>query len=468
MAAEDAGVDSDRIFLNHAGTSSPKAPGVAEAVARTLTLPHPAAAAECAAHARTVAAMFGARSTLEPREPAVGSVEWAKPRLLVTTGCTQAISAAVWAQAWAAGDVALMTAMEHEGVAAPLRAVELRCGVELVRVTPRDGGRHIDAILDELRARRAGGAHVRLIAVTAAASVTGDVLLTSAEVRRLAAAAHEGGTRVLLDAAQLVGNAPAPDVAELDVDYFAFGGHKGLRGPCGVGGLILRAPPLPECSAPGGDTEPIETPVATFETFGDDLRFPSMGAPKCDPSAIARDGTTEPSFCDVGSVNVAGLAGLAAAVATQLRAFPNGDFNSVGRALAARVAREMRAMRDEEAARGGPTLTIYGVHGSEDAEGGAGREEPPEPVTLSFISFNIAGFTAAECGTFLTERCGVVVNGSLQCAPEAHAALGTRHSFNGTARISFGPTNTDADATRCIEAVRALLRHSAGKSATAT
>lgn len=74
-----------------------------------------------------------------------------------------------------------------------------------------------------------------LVCVTGASNVTGELW----PVRELAAAAHAHGARIVLDAAQLAPHHPV-DIAELDVDWVAFSGHK-LYAPFGSGVLAGRA-----------------------------------------------------------------------------------------------------------------------------------------------------------------------------------------------------------------------------------
>lgn len=63
-------------------------------------------------------------------------------------------------------------------------------------------------------------------------------------MKELAAAAHAHGARIVLDAAQLAPHHPV-DIAELDVDWVAFSGHK-LYAPFGSGVLAGRADWLQE------------------------------------------------------------------------------------------------------------------------------------------------------------------------------------------------------------------------------
>ncbi|HIB01498.1 MAG TPA: aminotransferase class V-fold PLP-dependent enzyme, partial [Phycisphaerales bacterium] len=48
-----------------------------------------------------------------------------------------------------------------------------------------------------------------------------------------------GDIPFLVDAAQTMGHFPI-DVQEMNIDLLAFPGHKGLLGPLGIGGLILK------------------------------------------------------------------------------------------------------------------------------------------------------------------------------------------------------------------------------------
>ena len=265
-------------------------------------------------------------------------------------------------------------------------------------------------------------------------------------------AAHVEGVRVLVDAAHVVGNVPRHDVASLDVDYYCFGGQKGLRGPAGMGGSIMRAHGLSSCA-----TAPPPS-VAPVISLGDVPTKDSwlQEAPVCTPGTRREGGAVELGWCEVRSANVAGLAGLAAAVRAQLGDHLDGDFNAHGQALAQHVAHALRELRDGE--EGGAALVIYGAAGAYHV----GLYGPPECANtdasmLSLISFNIQGLRAQQVGSTLAAEHGIIINGGLQCAPEAHEMLGTHQTFSGTARVSFGPQNTATDADLFINAVRALL-----------
>lgn len=98
----------------------------------------------------------------------------------------------------------------------------------MIPVTP-DGRLDLDGIEERI------GPRTRLVAVAHCSNVTGAVT----DLARIAAAARASGARVLVDGAQRAPHGPF-DVAALDVDFYAFSGHKTF-GPNGVGVLWGRA-----------------------------------------------------------------------------------------------------------------------------------------------------------------------------------------------------------------------------------
>ena len=137
------------------------------------------------------------------------------------------------AKSWGAthlrrGDVVLATEMEHHANIVPWLQLRESHGVD-VRFIPVGDDFRLDLTnLDELLDG------TKLLAVTSMSNVLG----TQNPLKELAARAHRAGALVVVDGAQGVIHGPT-DVADLDVDFFAFSGHK-MLGPTGIGVLWTR------------------------------------------------------------------------------------------------------------------------------------------------------------------------------------------------------------------------------------
>ena len=73
--------------------------------------------------------------------------------------------------------------------------------------------------------------HTRLVAITHVSNVLG----TINPIKEIVEIAHSAGVKVLVDGAQAVAHLPV-DVQSLDVDFYAFSGHK-IYAPTGIGVL---------------------------------------------------------------------------------------------------------------------------------------------------------------------------------------------------------------------------------------
>lgn len=323
------------IYLNAAGTSWPKPGPVLEAVDVALRADPWVASEDLDRHHAELAERFSVP----------------KSSLLLTPGCTAALHLAVADLPWRPGDAAVIGPFEHLALERPIRALAAR-GVEVVVAPPGPGAEPVDLHFVQARLR-AGG--VRLLAFSHAANVTGASMPIDA-LRRLA---QVYGATMLVDAAQTVGWL-FPNLAALG-DLVAFGSHKGLQGPWGLGALY-------------------RGPNVAFET------------PRADGPL---DG---PSWCDAGSLDRAALAGVVAG-ARWLSDRP-------GRLRGARSA--IQELQD--GLQNKPGLRILGPQGVDE-------RMPTLAFTLSEVAPNAA---AAR----LRAR-GIVVSAGVQCAPLAHRHLGT-------------------------------------------
>ena len=203
--------------------------------------------------------------------------------VVFTRGTTEAIN--LVAQSWGgkfvrAGDVILLTEMEHHSNLVPWQLLAQRTGARL-RFVPvgEDGTLALDQ-LDTLLTPE-----VKLFAFTHISNSLG----TINPVAELCAAARAVGAATLVDAAQSAGHLPI-DVQALGCDFLAFSGHK-MCGPTGIGALYARAELLAAMPPWQGGGEMIVSVSLETSTF--------------------QDG---PHRFEAGTPNIAGAVGLGAAV----------------------------------------------------------------------------------------------------------------------------------------------------------
>lgn len=126
-----------------------------------------------------------------------------------------------------AGQAVVISEMEHHSNIVPWQLLRDSHGVELRVVRVTDAGEldmaHLEALL--------GDGRVRLVSVTHMSNVLG----TYTPAERIVQLAHAHGAKVMLDGSQAIVHRKI-DVQALDVDFYAWTGHK-LYGPTGIGVL---------------------------------------------------------------------------------------------------------------------------------------------------------------------------------------------------------------------------------------
>ncbi len=152
--------------------------------------------------------------------------------IVFTRGTTEAIN--LVARSWGethvgAGDVILLTEMEHHSNLVPWQLLARRRGAELrfVPVTPEGelDLTNIDALLD---------GPVKIFSFTHISNTLG----TINPVAELCARARKAGVITLVDGAQSAGHRMV-NVREIGCDFFTLSGHK-MCGPTGIGALYGR------------------------------------------------------------------------------------------------------------------------------------------------------------------------------------------------------------------------------------
>ncbi|MFD3520298.1 aminotransferase class V-fold PLP-dependent enzyme [Streptomyces sp. NPDC058653] len=269
-----------------------------------------------------------------------------------------------------------------------------------------------------------------LVCVTGASNVTGELW----PVRELAAAAHAHGARVVLDAAQLAPHHPV-DIAELDVDWVAFSGHK-LYAPFGSGVLAGRADWLREAEpylAGGGASRK----VARRTDGGVDVEW---------HTGAARH--------EAGSPNVIGVY----AIASACEALTEAGFDRLVEREQELVARVREGLAEVPEVR---VLSLFG-------------DAAPRVGVISFV---VEGWNSSHFAAALSAEYGIGVRDGLFCAhPLVRTLLGGdpgdpgecgapdagpgERSLNAI-RVSFGAGTPDEHVARFTGAVKELVRDGA-------
>ncbi|MCY4008233.1 MAG: cysteine desulfurase [Anaerolineaceae bacterium] len=150
--------------------------------------------------------------------------------IIFTRNTTESIN--LVAQSWGRsqlkpGDVVISTVLEHHSNIVPWQILAEDIGFTLRFLPVREQGQldlaEYERILREERVRLVTVAHVS------------NVLGTVNPIAAMAEKAHDSGALILVDGAQSVPHMPV-DVRALNVDFYAFSGHK-MLGPTGVGVL---------------------------------------------------------------------------------------------------------------------------------------------------------------------------------------------------------------------------------------
>ncbi|HSY07588.1 MAG TPA: cysteine desulfurase [Steroidobacteraceae bacterium] len=286
------------------------------------------------------------------------------------------------------GDEILISALEHHANIVPWQLVCEQTGCTL-KVAPidRKGEVIFDAFVELLSAR------TRIVAIAHVSNALGTVL----PVKRMIAAAHEHGARVLVDGAQAVPHARV-DVRALDADFYAFSSHK-LYGPTGIGILYAREALLESMPPWQGGGDMIRSVTFAKSTYND-----------------------LPWKFEAGTPHISGAVGLAAAI----------DYvEALGLdAIAAHEQRLLQLATAELAAIRGVQIIGTAAHKS------------------AIISFTMAGVHPHDIGTILDHE-GIAIRTGHHCAMPVMDFFGVP----ATARASFGCYSTAEDVARLVAAV---------------
>jgi cysteine desulfurase/selenocysteine lyase len=312
--------------------------------------------------------------------------------IVFVRGTTEAINLVAQAYGrprFGRGDEIVITALEHHANIVPWQLLCEQTGCTL-KVAPID--RRGELLFGEFTALLSP--RTRLVSLAHVSNALGTVL----PVKRMIAAAHEHGARVLVDGAQAVPHSHV-DVRALDADFYAFSGHK-MYAPTGIGVLYAR--------------EELLSSMPPWQGGGDMIR--SVTFEKSTYNEL-------PWKFEAGTPNIAGAIGLGAAI----------DYiESVG--LDAIGAHEQRllelATADLTAIRG---VQLIGTAAHKAA----------------VLSFTMTGVHPHDIGTILDHE-GIAIRTGHHCAMPVMDFF----EVPATARASFGCYSTPEDVKRLGAAVR--------------
>ncbi len=148
-------------------------------------------------------------------------------QIIFTRNTTESINLVAYSWGGAnihAGDLIILTIMEHHSNLIPWQLLAERTGARLEFIPVTDDGLLRLDVYEQLLQQQP-----KLVAFTHMSNVLG----TINPAKQMIEQAHAAGATVLVDAAQSVPHLPV-DVQELDADFLCFSGHK-MLGPTGIG-----------------------------------------------------------------------------------------------------------------------------------------------------------------------------------------------------------------------------------------
>ena len=393
-----------QIYLDNASTTFPKPPEVAEAVYEYMTgvgsnIGRGGYASAYAAEE----AVFNMRQLLCD----FFGGEDAK-NVVFTKNVTEALNVIIRGLL-EKGEHVLVSAMEHNAVMRPLQLLgkELEAGEEapadaisFSRIPcDSEGNLELEALPRLVQQR------TKAVIMTHASNVCGTLL----PIDKVGDFCKQRGLLFIVDSAQSAGVFPI-NMQQLHIDALAFTGHKGLLGPQGIGGFVLR--------------EHMVTKLTPLIVGGTGSLSHTEKTPRFMPDKF-----------EAGTLNLPGIMGLAAGVSWLKE-----------RGLASIRAHEL-ALTEQ---------LLAGLQGLEQQ--GLLRIVGRKDLKQRTSVVSIAGtqLDIAMLAHKLNAEYGIATRVGLHCAPNAHKTLGTYPT--GTLRFSMGWHNTEAEIATALNAFKEVLR----------
>lgn len=384
----------NRIYLDQASTSFPKAPGVAQAMMDYLTMNGVNVNRGCYSSA------YSAEEVIyETRQLLAELFHFSKCKNAIFTPNVTTSLNFILKGFLKPGDHILVSAMEHNAVMRPV--VQLASsGISFDRIPCRTDGSMILEKVEELIRPE-----TKAIVTLHASNVCG----TRMPLDALGEICQRHQLYFVVDSAQTAGIVPI-NMDKMHIDALAFTGHKGLRGPQGTGGFLV-SQELAEQMEPlisGGTGS-----VSHTEEIPDFM----------------------PDRFESGTPNLPGIYGLHEAL-LYLKTHSLQAINEKELSLTGYFLEQLQALDDT-----GRHIRIIGKKDLTNRNAVVSIQTPE--IDMSQVAWQ------------LDNEYGVMTRVGLHCAPNAHKTLGTYPA--GTIRFSFGPENTKNELDFAIQGLKKIL-----------
>lgn len=295
------------------------------------------------------------------------------------------------------GDHVIVSSLEHNAVIRPLTQMK-DLGVEYSLVKGDvNGNIEVEGFREKLRD------NTKAIIVLHGSNVSGNIL----PIKEIGEMIKDTSIAFVVDTAQTAGVIDI-DMRDNYIDFLAFTGHKGLMGPQGIGGFIVR--------------DEIAKEIVPVITGGTGSSSDSAYVPEFLPDRF-----------ESGTLNIPGIVGLNVALKY---------LNEIG--IDKIYEKELK-------------LTSYFIKKVRNIDGVNIVGEQKLENRVAVVSLDFKWLDNASVAFELDSTYNISTRVGLHCAPEAHKTLGTYPQ--GTVRFSFGYTNTKEEVDLCIEAIKKICEY---------
>lgn len=379
------------IYLDNSATSFPKAPNVGESMLNYIKN------IGCNVNRGVYTSSLAAENIVfETRELICSLFNFNKPENVVfAKNITESLNLLIKGLLQN-GDHVIVSSMEHNAVMRPLNSL-INNDIEISKV-PCDilGQLNINHITKKIKS------NTKAVIMTNSSNVCGTILPLE-EIGKLC---KKNNLIFIIDSAQTAGFLDI-DFEKTRADAIAFTGHKGLLGPQGIGGFVIKDSLIPK--------------VHPFIEGGTG----SLSEYEIQPNYM-------PDKYESGTINIPGIYGL-------------------NTALKYIKQKSLSYIREKELFL--TKLFIEDILNLDDVRL-VGLNDINNRTAV--VSLDFSKIDNAEVSLDLSNRYNIMTRCGLHCAPSAHKTLNTFPQ--GTVRFSFGHFNTKEEITYTIDSLNKIIK----------